>query len=519
MSKSLIRKNQLHPDIGDLVTGYGSSIFVKSGDFTALSQSLFNIVNLNRSITVLTTGDQTISGLKNFATRLTVNNSGVLLQGEEAKLPSGLIYTTGTQTITSQKDFTVRPTVNNTGVLLQGEEAKLPSGILYTTGSQTITGQKNFTVRPTFNNIGLSTLEDFKLNFIYINSGTTVSKNTKIGVDTRLSGFSILLPTSNLSIGDVIEVIDINQTFDTKNLGISGTIENSTAGLTCNVKGAHFNLIYVGGSTGWKLSIIDNNFSKAGVLLQEQAPLPSNIVYTTGTQNITSQKNFTIRPTFNNSNLATTEELNYNVIPLLYLNIQENNNDQLFDTNDVQNYKIPWNNIEYYDSNYVAISSTIDNTKFITYNPANKNIYFKESGVYNVDLRYSSYNLRDSSDFLRARLRSWDEIIPGGLTQSDPILDVGFGAGNPPPLLPYSANRPRVLASFAQGPIGTTFNGEAMCAGFTTFKITTPQYVVADFLHAGALRVIDDQPDQPWGYPVYLGPYGNIPFMFISKII
>jgi len=96
---------------------------------------------------------------------------------------------------------------------------------------------------------------------------------------------------------------------------------------------------------------------------------------------------------------------------------------------------------------------------------------------------------------------------------------VGFGPGNPPPLLPFSPQRPRVLSSFAQGPIATTFNGEAMCAGFTTFKITTPQYVVADFLHAGALRIVQGQPDQPWGYPVYLPPYGNLPFMFISKII
>jgi hypothetical protein len=138
MSKSLIRKNQLHPDIGDLVTGYGLSIFSKLVDFNQLSGNLLNIVALNRLITVLTTGDQTVSGLKNFVIRPTVNNTGVLLEGE---IPLNILYTTGAQTITSPKDFTVRPTVNNTGVLLEGE---IPLNILYTTGAQTISGIKTF---------------------------------------------------------------------------------------------------------------------------------------------------------------------------------------------------------------------------------------------------------------------------------------------------------------------------------------------------------------------------------------
>lgn len=317
------------------------------------------------------------------------------------------------------------------------------------------------------------------LKFKYINATQTLEANTKYAVDTSLNSFTVLLPPSlnNLNIGDVVEIIDISRTFDFNNLIINPSGEDLEGQdlefLTCNVKGAHFLLIWT--SNGWKLSIIDNNFSKAGVLKDS------------------------------------------NVLPLLYLNIQENNNAELFDSNDVSNYKIPWNNIEYINNEYVSVSSIIDNSKYITYNPITKNLYIKEPGIYNVDLRYSSYNLRDASDFLRARLRSWDTEIPGGLTQENPILDVGLDVDNN--VLPYSAQRPRVLSAFAQGPIGTTFNGEAMCAGFTTFKIITPQYVTADFLHVGALRVIPGQTDQSWGYPVYLGPYGNLPFMFISKIV
>lgn len=113
MSKSLIRKNQLHPDIGDLVTGYGESIFVKISDFSTLSQNLSGIVALNTSITVLTTGNQNISGIKNFFTRPTVNGTGVLLQGEVI-MPTlaNVVYTTGNQTINGVKSFTSLPNVN-----------------------------------------------------------------------------------------------------------------------------------------------------------------------------------------------------------------------------------------------------------------------------------------------------------------------------------------------------------------------------------------------------------------------
>ena len=254
-------------------------------------------------------------------------------------------------------------------------------------------------------------------NFAYVNSATTVTKNTKIGVDTSVNTFTITLPTTNLNVGDVIEIIDLNKTFDLRNLTINGTIEGSSAGLICNIKGAHFNLIWVGGTVGWEISVIDNNFSTAGVIGQQ------------------------------------------NVVPLLFLNIQQGNQNELFDSNDAFNYKIPWNNVEYINNEFVTVSSTIDNTKYITYNPTNKNLYIREPGVYNVDLRFSSYNLRDSTDFLRARLRSWDTEIPGGLSRNSSIQEVGFYNQKPPFILPFNAKRPRFLSAFAQGQIGTTQNG------------------------------------------------------------
>jgi hypothetical protein len=66
-----------------------------------------------------------------------------------------LVYNTGDQTISGVKSFVSRPTVNGTGVLLSGEISNLytndnPSGfitnqnVVFTTGTQTISGDKTF---------------------------------------------------------------------------------------------------------------------------------------------------------------------------------------------------------------------------------------------------------------------------------------------------------------------------------------------------------------------------------------
>ena len=71
---------------------------------------------------VYNTGDQNISGAKNFYTRPTVGGTGVLLIGEASNvtLPNTIVYTTGDQNISGLKNFSTIPTVNGTGVLLAG---------------------------------------------------------------------------------------------------------------------------------------------------------------------------------------------------------------------------------------------------------------------------------------------------------------------------------------------------------------------------------------------------------------
>ena len=72
MSRSLIRKNQLHPDIADLVGQYGSGFFASDAQVVYIS------------------GNQTISGAKTFATGIFAPN---------------LVFNTGDQTINGIKSF------------------------------------------------------------------------------------------------------------------------------------------------------------------------------------------------------------------------------------------------------------------------------------------------------------------------------------------------------------------------------------------------------------------------------
>jgi hypothetical protein len=106
MSKSLIRKNQLHPDISDLVGEYGSGFFISINSSGDLINSLAEVVSGDFANTVRTTGDQTVSGVKAFILRPTVNGTGVLLSGEAAQADlSSTVRTTGNQTISGVKTF------------------------------------------------------------------------------------------------------------------------------------------------------------------------------------------------------------------------------------------------------------------------------------------------------------------------------------------------------------------------------------------------------------------------------
>ena len=104
MSRSLIRKTQLHPDINDLVGQYGSGYFT------------------NSIFTVNITGSQNISGSKNFVSGIVASN---------------LVYNTGNQIISGNKNFanTVAFTTGSvTGIIISGAYAEIFGSPILTGG-------------------------------------------------------------------------------------------------------------------------------------------------------------------------------------------------------------------------------------------------------------------------------------------------------------------------------------------------------------------------------------------------
>lgn len=73
MNKSLIRKNQLHPDIADLVSGYGDQFFVSSGEVDAVLGSLYSYTPgfINRTSNFLISGTNTQIIIANSPTLIT----------------------------------------------------------------------------------------------------------------------------------------------------------------------------------------------------------------------------------------------------------------------------------------------------------------------------------------------------------------------------------------------------------------------------------------------------------------
>ena len=172
MSRSLIRKNQLHPDIADLVSEYGSGFFISIGSSGDLINSLAEIVSGDFANTVRLTGNQTISGIKTFASRPTVNGTGVLLSGDfglEKSLTPNLYLRT------SSKDTDG----NNAGGIVS---AVSEDGIKWTSLSRNV----NF---PSFSRDASTIWYNNKWVSVYTNAFTSTGKNFGIATSTNLTSW------------------------------------------------------------------------------------------------------------------------------------------------------------------------------------------------------------------------------------------------------------------------------------------------------------------------------------------
>ena len=168
MSRSLIRKNQLHPDIADLVSGYGTDFFITPTQLSTTGELL--------STNIATTGALLSTNIATTGALLSTNiaTTGSILQNQINNLSgsvanvdlSSAVRLTGNQTISGIKNFVSRPTVNGTGILTFADTGNFNitvtalltgENVVFTTGDQTIDGNKNFTSVPTVNGIPLST--------------------------------------------------------------------------------------------------------------------------------------------------------------------------------------------------------------------------------------------------------------------------------------------------------------------------------------------------------------------------
>jgi hypothetical protein len=105
-----------------------------------------------------------------FKAKTLISNSGVF--NNELTAPN-LVYNTGDQNISGVKNFYSRPTINGTGILISGETAQVDlSSTVRTTGNQTISGFKIFaedvTLTGTNNRIGKNHYLQTDSDFVFI---------------------------------------------------------------------------------------------------------------------------------------------------------------------------------------------------------------------------------------------------------------------------------------------------------------------------------------------------------------
>jgi hypothetical protein len=239
---------------------------------------------------VYTTSNQTISGIKTFTSRPTVNGTGVLLIGEASPiaLPSTIVYTTGDQIISGNKTFINNIAVSGTGdfnsvkvsnidklflsgidILITGNSsiniynpiyisgnpvltgtiptAQTISNVVYTTGDQTISGIKTFTETGSFDTLQITNKKLSSYN--YLNSNFTFD-NIYINIVNSSNNVIGTLP-SNITSGINYYVKNLN----TGVLLITGSGERTIDGFS-NVnlyKNESLQLLGVNnvGYTGW----------------------------------------------------------------------------------------------------------------------------------------------------------------------------------------------------------------------------------------------------------------------------
>ena len=239
------------------------------------------------------------------------------------------IYATGDQNISGVKNFYSRPTVNGTGVLLSGEAINftLPNTIVYNTGNQNIDGTKSF-ISNTFFDKDITVTGNIRASgSAFFNDNLNVVNNLNVSGDLNVGG-NFTNPTLVLTRGS--QLISGSKTFAgntffekdvdiTENLRVSGV---STFNSNLNVSG---NLTVAGDINNPNLVLTSTDQTIAGTKTFNVAPifngnpliteanllsyaLSSQVVYKTGEQSIAGLKTFSSNAFFTND-VNVTENL------------------------------------------------------------------------------------------------------------------------------------------------------------------------------------------------------------------
>jgi len=176
-------------DINDTKTFIKDINVSGTGNFNSLIVDKIDVLNLSGIDINIINGKVLISG-----DRPTINGTGVLLIGEATQTDlSSTVRTTGDQTISGTKNFNTRPQVNTTGVILSGEAYPInnPSGFINSSGNNNFYadlyifsgadvlisgGTFNSNVRYAVNGTGV-VLSGESINNLYIIEATTSQTN------------------------------------------------------------------------------------------------------------------------------------------------------------------------------------------------------------------------------------------------------------------------------------------------------------------------------------------------------
>jgi Na+-transporting NADH:ubiquinone oxidoreductase subunit NqrA len=164
-----------------------------------------------------------------FKAKTLVSNSGRFAY--EVIAPN-LVYNTGDQNVSGVKNFGSRPTVNGTGVLLIGEASAitLPSTIVYTTGDQIISGNKTFVNNVAISGTGIfSSVKVSNIDKLFLSGiDVVISGNSSVNVynDIYISGNRVLTGVDLSSYATKNNLFTTGSILDTKINSLSGYVNS-----------------------------------------------------------------------------------------------------------------------------------------------------------------------------------------------------------------------------------------------------------------------------------------------------